>query len=391
MEPVQPSRGIRLTLVALFTALSGYLGKLCADWMLTQNWYTTNFVAVTKSPQGQQLLRYVIGVLFVLLGTLLGFLFASKVVRRVMRLSHTLEEVPPRERVAAVFGVMLGLAFTCLLAFLFFKLLPDAGALPIFLTLFVGVVVTYLCITAMMSLSNELWSLFPTARPDGSLAAPVLRSVKILDTNIVIDGRIADICQSGFLEGTLYVPGFVLDELQHIADSSDALKRARGRRGLDILNEMQKATVLIVRDFDGVDGIEGGVPVDQRLVTLAKHLNAAIVTNDFNLNKVAELQGVKVLNINQLANAVKPVVLPGEEMVVQIIKEGKEANQGVGYLEDGTMIVVEGGKRHIGEHLNVVVSSVLQTVAGKMIFTAIRDSDDGPQTFRPERTVRQRR
>jgi uncharacterized protein YacL len=146
-----------------------------------------------------------------------------------------------------------------------------------------------------------------------------------------------------------------------------------------------------VRDFDGVEGIGGGEPVDQKLVTLAKHLNASIVTNDFNLNKVAELQGVKVLNINQLANAVKPVVLPGEEMVVQVIKEGKEANQGVGYLEDGTMIVVEGGKRHIGEHLNVVVSSVLQTVAGKMIFTAIRDVDDPTRVYRADRTVRPRR
>lgn len=336
-------------------------------------------------------LQVIFRILFILLGVLVGFFFSSKVVRRVMRLSHTLEEVPPRERVAAVFGVMLGLAFTCLLAFLFFKLLPDAGALPIFLTLFVGVVVTYLCIAAMMSLSNELWSLFPSGRPEGARGAAALRSVKILDTNVVIDGRIADICESGFLEGALYVPGFVLDELQHIADSSDALKRARGRRGLDILNDMQKATVLIVRDFDGVEGIEGTEPVDQKLVSLAKHLNAAIVTNDFNLNKVAELQGVKVLNINQLANAVKPVVLPGEEMVVQIIKEGKEANQGVGYLEDGTMIVVEGGKRHIGDHLNVVVSSVLQTVAGKMIFTAIRDNDDGAHTYRTERPVRQRR
>jgi uncharacterized protein YacL len=388
---VQPSRGTRLALVALFTALSGYLGKFAAEWMLAQWWYTKNFSAVTKTPQGQDLLRYVIGLLFVLLGLLLGFLFASKVVRRVMRLSHTLEEVPPRERVSAVLGVMLGLAFTCLLAFLFFKLLPDAGVLAILLTLFSAVVVSYLCISAMMSMSNELWSMFPTGRADGSRTAPIMRSIKILDTNIVIDGRIAEICQSGFLEGTLYVPGFVLDELQHIADSSDALKRARGRRGLDILNEMQKATVLIVRDFDNVEGTLGSEPVDQKLVTLAKHLNAAIVTNDFNLNKVAELQGVKVLNINQLANAVKPVVLPGEEMVVQIIKEGKEANQGVGYLEDGTMIVVEGGKRHIGEHLNVVVSSVLQTVAGKMIFAAIRETDDLSPLYRTERPIRPRR
>jgi len=378
-----------VTLIFLFTALSGYLGELLAEWMFTQQRYTDTWSTLYRFVP-ESAVRVVFRILFIMLGVLVGFFFSSKVVRRVMRLSHTLEEVPPRERIAAVFGVMLGLAFTCLLAFLFFKLLSEAGALPILLTLFVGVVVTYLCISAMMSMSNELWNLFPSSRADGR-ASPSFRSIKILDTNVVIDGRIADICASGFLDGTLYVPGFVLDELQHIADSSDALKRARGRRGLDILNDMQKATVLVVRDFDGVEGIGGGEPVDQKLVTLAKHLNASIVTNDFNLNKVAELQGVKVLNINQLANAVKPVVLPGEEMVVQVIKEGKEANQGVGYLEDGTMIVVEGGKRHIGEHLNVVVSSVLQTVAGKMIFTAIRDVDDPTRVYRADRTVRPRR
>jgi uncharacterized protein YacL len=218
-----------------------------------------------------------------------------------------------------------------------------------------------------------------------------MQHVKVLDTNVVIDGRIADVASSGFLEGTLYVPGFVLDELQYIADSSDPLKRARGRRGLEILNEMQKQTLLVVRDFDNVESIHPSDPVDQKLILLAKHLDGAIVTNDFNLNKVAELQGVRVLNINELANAVKPVVLPGEEMIVQIIKEGKEANQGVGYLDDGTMIVVEGGRRHIGEHLHVVVSSVLQTVAGKMIFSQIREADDPTRAFRTERPVRVKR
>jgi uncharacterized protein YacL len=366
---------MRLVLVALFTFLSGYVGSLLADWVLKRPWYTDTFKYVARG-SSIPVLQWGVKLLFVLLGLLLGFLFASKVVRRVMRLSHTLEEVPPREKVAMVLGVLLGLMFTSFLAFLFFKAVPGGGALPILLTLFAAVVVTYLCISATMSMSSELWSLFPTGRPDGGRSQSVLRSIKILDTNVIIDGRIADICHSGFLEGTLYVPGFVLDELQHIADSSDALKRARGRRGLDILNDLQKDTGLMVRDFDDVEGTGAGVPVDQRLVVLGKHLNAALVTNDFNLNKVAELQGVRVLNINELANAVKPVVLPGEEMTVQIIKEGKEAGQGVGYLEDGTMIVVEGGKRHIGEHLSVIVSSVLQTVAGKMIFTQIRDGDE---------------
>jgi uncharacterized protein YacL len=185
-------------------------------------------------------LQWGVKLLFIMLGLLLGFLFASKVVRRVTRLSHTLEEVPPREKVAMVFGVLLGLMFTSFLAFLFFKAVPAGGALPILLTLFSAVVVIYLCISATMSMSSELWSLFPTGRPDADGNPPAtMRGIKILDTNVIIDGRIADICHSGFLEGTLYVPGFVLDELQHIADSSDALKRARGRRGLDILNDLQ--------------------------------------------------------------------------------------------------------------------------------------------------------
>lgn len=385
---MQPTRGIRLVLVALFTFLSGYLGSLLAEWILARPWYTDTFKYVAKG-QSIPFLQWGVKLLLVLLGLLLGFLFASRVVRRVTRLSHTLEEVPPRDKVAVAVGVLLGLLFTSFMAFLFFKAVPSGGALPILLTLFAAVVVTYLCISATMSMSNELWSLFPTGRPDGIRGAVTARSIKILDTNVIIDGRIADICHTGFLEGTLYVPGFVLDELQHIADSSDALKRARGRRGLDILNDLQKDTGLLVRDFDDVEGLGPGVPVDQKLVVLGQHLSAALVTNDFNLNKVAEIQGVRVLNINELANAVKPVVLPGEEMTVQIIKEGKEAGQGVGYLEDGTMIVVEGGKRHIGEHLSVIVSSVLQTVAGKMIFTQMRD---GEEPYRNgERTTRARR
>jgi len=198
---------------------------------------------------------------------------------------------------------------------------------------------------------------------------------KILDTNVIIDGRVADICRTGFIEGLIYVPGFVLDELQHIADSADGLKRARGRRGLDILNQMRTEQKLMVRTYDNTDPHDRD-EVDAKLVKLAKKLNGKLVTNDYNLNKVAELQGVTVLNINELANAVKPVVLPGEEMTVLIIKEGKEPNQGVAYLDDGTMIVVEGGRRRIGETLSVVTSSVLQTVAGKMIFANIRGEDE---------------
>ena len=190
---------------------------------------------------------------------------------------------------------------------------------------------------------------------------------KILDTSVIIDGRIMDLLQTGFIEGKIIIPDFVLEELRHIADSADSLKRQRGRRGLDILNEIQKqlAVPVEIQSFKADKPME----VDSMLLKMAEKLDAFVVTNDFNLNKVAEFQGVRVLNINELANAIKPVVLPGEEMNVTIIKVGKEQGQGVAYLNDGTMIVVDGGSRHIGETKTVIVTSVLQTAAGRMIFT----------------------
>lgn len=189
---------------------------------------------------------------------------------------------------------------------------------------------------------------------------------KILDTSVIIDGRIADICQTNFLEGPVVIPQFVLSELQHIADSSDALKRNRGRRGLDILNRIQKELPIKVEIYEG--DFEEIAEVDSKLIKLAKVIDGIVVTNDFNLNKVCDFQGVRVLNINDLANAVKPVVLPGEELQVQVIKDGKEQNQGVAYLDDGTMIVVEEGRDYIGKTIEVLITSVLQTSAGRMIF-----------------------
>ncbi len=189
---------------------------------------------------------------------------------------------------------------------------------------------------------------------------------KILDTSAIIDGRIADLCQTGFLEGVLIIPNFVLNELQKIADSPDSLRRNRGRRGLDLLNKIQKENYIAIRIFDR--DYEELTEVDTKLLRLAKEIEAKVVTNDFNLNKVAELYGVQVLNINDLSNAIKPAVLPGEEMYVRILRDGKESGQGIAYLEDGTMIVVEGGKNFIGIDLEVLVTSVLQTSAGRMIF-----------------------
>jgi uncharacterized protein YacL len=209
------------------------------------------------------------------------------------------------------------------------------------------------------------------------------REQLLLDTSVIIDGRIADIARAGFLHGMLLIPRFILLELQGIADSSDALRRARGRRGLDLLARLQKEALLPVQVIDRDP--EGSTEVDAKLVILARELNCPILTNDYNLNRVAELQGVRVLNVNELATAVRPVVLPGEELSVKLIQEGKEAAQGVGYLEDGTMIVVEGGARHLGEEIAVVVLRVLQTVAGRMIFAQPRG--DGGAVTRP-RAVR---
>ncbi|MFC1770225.1 PIN/TRAM domain-containing protein, partial [Nitrospirota bacterium] len=191
--------------------------------------------------------------------------------------------------------------------------------------------------------------------------------LKILDTSVIIDGRIADICETGFIDGVFIVPHFILIELQHIADSPDSMKRARGRRGLDILDRMQKMPQINVRIVE--DDFPKIREVDSKLVALGKRMDAKVVTNDFNLNKVSELQGVQVLNINELANAIKPLVLPGEPLRVFVIKEGKEQNQGVAYLEDGTMVVVDNGRKMIGKNIKVIVTSVLQTTAGRMIFT----------------------
>lgn len=194
---------------------------------------------------------------------------------------------------------------------------------------------------------------------------------KILDTSVIIDGRIYDLSKSGFIEGELIIPSFVLEELRHIADSSDALKRNRGRRGLDVLKNIQMTAKVKIEEIEHNDGTE----VDTMLLKLAKKINAKVITNDYNLNKVAAVQEVEVLNINELANAIKPIVLPGEEMNVRVMKDGKENGQGVAYLEDGTMIVVEGGKYLIGKTLDVIVTSVLQTAAGRMIFAKPKEEE----------------
>jgi uncharacterized protein YacL len=314
------------------------------------------------------------------IGLLLGLWIGPRIADLIVRAGKSLEQMSAADKIAIGAGTALGAIVMLLLNQLLFQipLLPVRIGSYILLS----AVLVYLGIVAMMSMKNELVLILARGGPvaaaaDGPDVSPTV-DCKILDTNVIIDGRIADVCRTGFLEGTLYVPGFVLEELQHIADSGDSLKRARGRRGLDILNNMSKELPLVVRTWDkALDKSTQADEVDTRLVKLAKALEGIIVTNDFNLNKVAALQGVQVLNVNELANALKPVVLPGEAMTVAIVKDGKEPNQGVAYLDDGTMIVVEDGRRFMGSTLSVIVTSVLQTVAGKMIFARIRTEEDG--------------
>ena len=287
--------------------------------------------------------------------------------------------------VAAVIGLLIGLILSALFAIPLQYLPAPFGQLAPFVA---AVVIGYLGLTAAVQRKSDIAHLFQSSllrrgrerdeerererskkrEPEKEQTAPLTEpKIQILlDTSTIIDGRIADISQTGFVMGTLVVPRFILNELQRIADSADTMRRNRGRRGLEILNRLQKdATVPI--DIIDTD-IEGIADVDGKLVKLARDLHCPIITNDFNLNRVAELQGVKVLNINELANAIKPVLLPGEEIQIKIMQDGKELGQGVGYLDDGTMIVVENGRQFMNSTIEVTVTRVLQTVAGRMIF-----------------------
>ncbi|MGE7913340.1 PIN/TRAM domain-containing protein [Lysinibacillus xylanilyticus] len=308
----------------------------------------------------------------------LSFAFSDYFVRLISWMEEVLFKVPVGDLLFGTIGLIIGLIVAYFLGFAIDSIdLPNfTKVLPIILSFVLG----YLGFRVGFKKRDELIQLF-TLRgnnakkksPEGVEPQEVRGSYKLLDTSVIIDGRIADISETGFIEGILVVPQFVLTELQHIADSSDTLKRTRGRRGLDILKKLQDERMTKVEiteeDFEDVQ------EVDLKLVRLAKKMgnDTQIVTNDFNLNKVCELHHVKVLNINDLANAVKPVVIPGENMQVMVIKDGKEHNQGVAYLDDGTMIVVEGGRSYIGQAITVTVTSVLQTSAGRMIFAKPKD------------------
>ncbi|MBP7604037.1 MAG: TRAM domain-containing protein [Spirochaetes bacterium] len=305
----------------------------------------------------------------VIIGGFISAVLALAIIIVIEYVSHTFST---RILLAALLGLFVGLIFSHLLviAFASMPLAISAESKDVAKALIYHVIgfATMLFFVINNDSISLLDYIIPEKTEEGKESGI---AYKILDTSVIIDGRIADICDTGFIEGILVIPNFVLNELQMIADSADSIKRNRGRRGLDILNKMQKDQTIMVKisDMDFPEIHE----VDAKLVKMAKVMKAMVITNDFNLNKVAEFHGVKVLNINQLSNALKPIVLPGEEMKVALIKEGKDSNQAIGYLDDGTMVVVENGRRRLGHEVDVIVTSVLQTTAGRMIFARIRE------------------
>src|SRR2546421_3988976 len=356
------------------------LGRLCYHAELIKYW-------IFPKGGARMVLRATFVVLCILAGLALfsdgvdqqGRLMLASVVGLgiggvVLGLEYLLRNTKTAVLLAGIIGLACGLVLAGIAAWSIAVTVPAVESVPILgLLLLAGF--PYLGLVYGVRLFGEA-GFFKRVRGSESGGAPSV-SNKILDTSVIIDGRVADLCETGFLEGTFILPQFILNELQHIADSADPLKRSRGRRGLDILNKIQKMVDVEVRIVD--EDFPHVKEVDSKIVVLAKKMNAKVITNDLNLSKVAELQGVRVLNINELCNALKPVVLPGEQLRVFVLKEGKEAAQGVAYLDDGTMIVVDNAKRFIGSNVNVVVTSVLQTQAGRMIFTRLKEETESQE------------
>jgi uncharacterized protein YacL len=309
------------------------------------------------------------------MGVLVGLVLSPYIIVRPTKAFRAkLRQISARTLFFGIIGLILGLLISVLISFPLAALSEPLNRwLPLISAVFLGYFGIYIFVSRQNDVFSFWKSLSGATDQDGARSGSN-KSVRqiLLDTSVIIDGRIADIARTGFLSGELLIPGFVLNELQYIADSSDNLRRQRGRRGLEVLAQMQKDPLIPVNISD-ID-VEGSRQVDDKLVILAKQLRVPVLTNDFNLNRVAELQGVTILNINELANAVKAVYLPGEVLPVRVIQEGRESGQGVGYLDDGTMVVVQGGNNSIGIEMNTVVTKVLQTAAGRMIFARIENS-----------------
>ncbi|CAJ1226465.1 PIN/TRAM domain-containing protein [Levilactobacillus zymae] len=367
----------RTVILALFIIIGGVLGAA----YLPRTW---QLFGVTSPFVDNILVNILLGAIIFLI---LGAFFASSLVRVVNRLEAYLNRQNPMTLIFGSLLTIVGLALALLISQFLFRV-PSffiSTVIPWILMLLLGYLGFRLG-TRLSKIRGEEWrKLFQSrtkkANDEASekvldkQAEPNFHHYKILDTNILIDGRIYDLAKTGFLEGTLLVPNFVLYELQYIADSSDSVKRVRGRRGLDILNKLQNEQIMPIEMYEG--DFEDIPEVDSKLIALAKKNGGVIVTNDYNLNKVIQFQNVQVLNINSLANALKPRVIPGENLHVMVVKNGTERQQGVAYLDDGTMVVVEDGKYFINKQLDVVVTSAIQTDAGRMIFAKPVHSDRG--------------
>lgn len=366
-----PEKILRAIFVLLFTVLGIVLsrqGETVLALLLPNSVLTETILGITF----MSLAAMLFGGIF---GAIIGSFISPYLIKSLFMFTSTVEKslsaMSTQDLIAGTLGLFLGLIIANLVG-LAFGSVPYIGP---YVSVALSIILGYLGMHLVVSKKSELAG-WLHLHAEGSFDRKKNKdhhTGKLLDTNVIIDGRVADIYRSGFLEGPIIVPVFVLEELQKIADSSDILKRNRGRRGLDILNHMRKNSkddvIIVTNDFEDIS------EVDSKLVKLAREKNYKIVTNDYNLNKVAELQGVAVLNINDLAIAVKPAVIPGEQIFVQLVKSGKEEGQGVAYLEDGTMIVVENGSQCIGKEVPVIITSVLQTSAGKMIFAKL-ESDE---------------
>lgn len=371
---------IRGTVRALFTLLGGVAGYQSALFVINENWlpqitqvHPIGWVAICAA-------------LFALSGFILAPLFWLGVGKIGRLFELQLQSVSMPALAVAIFGLILGLVVANLIA-IPLRSIPAVG---VYISVLLNVALASIGVTFSLRRREEVWAvlgglkgrlLFKRKKTGDAEIAPdedfegyqeYQDRPKILDTSVIIDGRVLDVASTGFLEGLIVLPRFVLSELQAVADSSDPVRRTRGRRGLDVVNELQNIKTLKVEIHEASMKSLGRELVDEALVVLAKKIGGKVLTTDYNLNKIAQIEGVNVLNVNDLANALKPMLLPGEVVLVDVIREGKEQQQGVGYLDDGTMIVVEDGEKHIGRRVYVTVTSMLQTSAGRMVFGRVK-------------------
>ena len=388
---------LRRILTVVIAVLLTVTGLILMEQMLPNISFLLGYNVHSKGLLGYSYIHWLFAILSVLFFSWVGWVITPFIIKYLLKYSElvasVLAKAPSADIIVSLIGVLIGLILANLIGAPFSRLPIFGSYIPIVLS----IVLALTGAKVALHKSKDILGLFYRSRMAGKNAPPVndatdteivqdavvdtvsvpgelAASNKLLDTSVIIDGRIVDILKTGFVEGNLIVPHFVLDELQRLSDSSDSLKRAKGRRGLDLIHALQKEFyhVVIVKDleYDMIPDVDG------KLIALAKDTDSIIVTNDFNLNKVASIQGIRILNINDLANAVKPVVIPGEEMTAYLLREGKESGQAVAYLQDGTMIVVEGGRKYIGNKIRVAVTSVLQTSAGRMIFARVAKNHD---------------